>query len=417
MFLRTSFTCNSLKSKHILAFMWIGLFAINKKKFTNRFINQISNYFNISKDRIFLFGSARMGLYLILKSLNSRKDDEVIVAGYTCVVVTNAIKYSGMRAKYVDIDEQNLNIDTNKILKEINNKTKAIITTHNFGVVYEDIKLIKEKYPDIIIIEDAAHTFGSVSDSGIKVGLLGDASFFSLEYSKPLTTGMGGIIIINNNSLIENFSKKYKGLNKYPKPENIRISLTLISHFFTSFRNTIFLKHVFIRILKKLNLLFQSSQQELKGEFPEHYPVKLSPILSYLGYLQIKDINNINKIKQRIGEKYFDVLNDVPNTIQYFNKNFIYVRYPIVFEENVSLAKIESIKDQLHKIGVSYGIWFNDVVHPKGSYRYCYLDGACGIGESISKRILNLPIGIHARIKDSTLQKIKDILIKNLVIY
>jgi hypothetical protein len=55
----------------------------------------------------------------------------------------------------------------------------------------------------------------------------------------------------------------------------------------------------------------------------------------------------------------------------------------------------------------------NDVVHPSGSYRYCYTEGSCTTGEKISKRILNLPVSIHVQLTEKQLQKLKLIFVEN----
>ncbi len=412
--LRTSFSCNSLKIKHLFFFLWILLTKRNRQKLTSLFINEISKYFKIDKENIFLFGSARMGLFTLLKSLNTQKEDEIIVAGYTCVVVTNAIKYAGLKAVYVDIDETTLNISTEKIYKAVTEKTKAIIITHNFGIVYEDIEKLKKDFSNIIIIEDAAHTFGSTDQTGRKVGLIGDVSFFSLEYSKPLTTGMGGILFINNPELLSDYSKEYKVIGNYPAISNFRIFITLKAHLLTSYKYSVFLKGALFRILKKFRMLFRSSEDELQGEMPRHYPVRLSPYLAVFGFLQMKEIYRINRIKNEITKGYNTTLKSIPGIAMFYSNRYNYVRYPVLFEKKVSYDTIEKIKEDLSGAGISVGEWFNDVVHPKGSFRYCYIKGFCNIGESVSKRIINLPVNIHYRPSQKDLREIRNIFKKHL---
>ncbi len=386
----------------------------NRQKFTFLFINEISKYFNISKEKIFLFGSARMGLFTLLKSLNTQKEDEIIVAGYTCVVVTNAIKYAGLKAVYVDIDVTTLNISTAKIYDAVTAKTKAIIITHNFGIVYEDIEKLKKDFPDIIIIEDAAHTFGSTDQTGKKVGLIGDVSFFSLEYSKPLTTGMGGILLINNTKLIPNITYQYETIGYYPAIFNFKIFATLNVQLFTTLKYSVFMKGALLRLLKIFGLLFRSSEDELQGEMPQYYPVRLSPYLAIFGYLQMKEIYRINRIKNEITKKYNTTLKSIPGIALFYSDRYNYVRYPVLFEKKVSYDIIEKIKEDLVGAGIAAGEWFNDVVHPKGSFRYCYVNGFCNIGESVSKRILNLPVNIHCFPSQKDLIKIKKIFKKHL---
>jgi len=71
------------------------------------------------------------------------------------------------------------------------------------------------------------------------------------------------------------------------------------------------------------------------------------------------------------------------------------VRYPILFKENISLDTINAIKKEGISTGLNFGVWFNDVVHPSGSFRYCYTKGDCPEGEYVASRIINLPINTN----------------------
>ncbi|MCK4569375.1 MAG: DegT/DnrJ/EryC1/StrS aminotransferase family protein, partial [Bacteroidales bacterium] len=121
--IKTSFTCNALRIKHFFRFLWVWVSTNKPGKLTQVCKEETSRFFGTSPDSVFLFGSARMGLYSLLMSEKQEGKDEVIVAGYTCVVVTNAIKYAGLNAIYIDVEEENLNIDPDLLRGAINNKT------------------------------------------------------------------------------------------------------------------------------------------------------------------------------------------------------------------------------------------------------------------------------------------------------
>ena len=169
--IKTSFTCNSLRINHFFRFLRVWACSGRKTQKLSRLCQtETARFFDVDTESVFLFGSARMGLYSLLMSGRSEGKDEVIVAGYTCVVVTNAIKYAGLQAVYIDVEEENLNIDPGLLRNAIGKRTMAIIFTHNYGITCEYIEEFKKEYPDIMIIEDAAHTFGSVTREGKKAG-------------------------------------------------------------------------------------------------------------------------------------------------------------------------------------------------------------------------------------------------------
>lgn len=403
-----TFTCNSFKFIY-----WFRLklyfFFSGREKTRNKFIKQLAQYFGVDHEQIFLFGAARMGLYSLLKSLKLNADDEVIVSGYTCVVVTNAIKYAGAKVTYVDVNFENLNFDMPKLYSTISDKTKAIIVPHNFGIVSEDIDIIKSKYPDLIIIEDAAHTFGSVNSKGIKAGLLGDASFFSFEFSKPITTGMGGLVIINNKKILPDLIKEYSFIPELNFKTRLRILSSLYLHNITSYTGS-WIKTIAFAVFRNIGLVYVTPSEELNGELPKHYPVKLHSVFCALGLFQLQDINKVNHKKKKILETYSFTFGAIYGINTYYKEGYDFVRFPIVFPENIPLNIVMKIKADLIRQKYNVGDWFNDVVHPKGSYRYCYNDGFCKTGESISERIINLPVNIARRLDESEIQKIAEII-------
>jgi len=412
--IKTAFTCNALRTKHFFRFLWVWVTSRKPRSLTERCKEETAGFFNIDPESVFLFGSARMGLYSLLITKDAEDQDEVIVAGYTCVVVTNAIKYAGLKAIYIDVEEENLNIDPDLLRKAINPKTRAIIFTHNYGITCEYIEDFKRDFPGIMIIEDAAHTFGSVNKNGRKAGTLGDASFFSLEYSKPLSSGMGGIILVNDKTLLKKLDASYSELPYYPWMTNFRIIASLKIHLFSSSRYNAFLKKWMAGLLYVTGLLYKSPPGELQGERPKHYPVKLSPYLAYLVYLQLKEIDVVNKKKDDLCQSYHIALGKIAGIRQYYSGDYNFVRYPVLFEKGVQPTAIQSVKSDLKSAGIVAGEWFNDVVHPKGSLRYCYIDGSCPIGESVSERMINFPVTVHRQLNKKDLAKVRKIFIKHL---
>ena len=403
-----TFTCNSFRFIY-----WFKLklyfFFSGREKTRKKFIQQLAQYFQIDQEQVFLYGAARMGLYSLLKSLKLTTDDEVIVSGYTCVVVTNAVKYAGAKVTYVDVTFEDLNFNIQKLFAAITDNTKAIVVPHNFGIVTEVIEEIKFKYPEIFIIEDAAHTFGSVNSKGLKAGLLGDASFFSFEFSKPLTTGMGGLVIVNNKQIIPNLTKEYSILPELNFSTRFKIICSLYLHNITSYTGS-WVKSIIFAIFRNLGLVYVTPAEELDGDLPKHYPVKLHPTLCALGLFQMQDIKKIIEQKKKILESYSFIFGAIHGIKTYYKEEYDFVRFPIVFPEEIPISIVKEIKLKLADQKYSVGDWFNDVVHPKGSYRYCYNNGDCNTGESISERIINLPVNISRKMDERDIQQIANII-------
>lgn len=146
--------------------------------------------------------SCTTGLHLALNAMGIGPGDEVIVPAFTWVSTANVVLYCGATPVFVDVSTDTFNIDPDQIAKKITNKTKAIIPVHLFGLC-ADIDSIKAIIPENVkILEDAACGAGA-KYKGRCSGTLGDAASFSFHPRKSITTGEGGMVTTQNNSLFE----------------------------------------------------------------------------------------------------------------------------------------------------------------------------------------------------------------------
>jgi perosamine synthetase len=147
--------------------------------------------------------------------------DEVIVPNYTMVATANAVKCLGAIPVVADVDSQTYTLNLDTIKQCITPRTKAIIhvSLNNRSTQLNDIvAYCKEQC--IFLIEDAAQSLGCKLN-GMHYGTFGDIGCFSLSSPKIITTGQGGFIITDNDSLaekilkIKNFGRKTPGSEIY----------------------------------------------------------------------------------------------------------------------------------------------------------------------------------------------------------
>ena len=155
--------------------------------------------------------SGTSALHVSMLALGIGIGDEVIVPPLTFIATAYAPIYVGATPIFVDIDPDTFNIDTNKIVSKITKKTKAIIPVSLYGLPSDliSIKHIAKKYNLKIIEDNAECVFGKINDK--TVGNFGDISIYSLQRSKHLTSGDGGIITTNDADLAEK-CRKYADL-------------------------------------------------------------------------------------------------------------------------------------------------------------------------------------------------------------
>jgi dTDP-4-amino-4,6-dideoxygalactose transaminase len=146
-------------------------------------------------------------LHLSLLALGIRKGDEVLVADYTYPATGHSVLYTGARPVFVDVDKRTYNIDPAQIEAKITEKTTAIIPVHTFGqsVNMDAIMEIAEAY-DLRVIEDTACAFGSKYGNRY-AGTIGDIGCFSFHARKGITTGEGGMVVTDDESIARHVRK------------------------------------------------------------------------------------------------------------------------------------------------------------------------------------------------------------------
>ncbi len=177
--------------------------------------------------------------------------DEAIITPLTFAATANAVVYCGGKPVFADIQESNLNIDPEQIVKRITPRTKAILPVDFAGypVDIEAIRAIASSN-HLIIIEDACHALGA-EYKGKKIGCLSDMTVFSFHPVKHITTGEGGMVVTDN----EDFYKKLKvfrhhGIVKDDLEGSWRYQIYSLGH---NFRLTDFQCALGISQMKKLD--------------------------------------------------------------------------------------------------------------------------------------------------------------------
>lgn len=129
--------------------------------------------------------------------------DEVIAPAYTFVSTVNAFVLRGAKIVFADSESTTPNIDADKIESLITKKTKAIIPVHYAGMAcdMDKISLIAKKY-NLLVIEDCAQAVDSYYKNK-PLGSFGDMATFSFHETKNVTSGEGGMLVINNGKFIK----------------------------------------------------------------------------------------------------------------------------------------------------------------------------------------------------------------------
>lgn len=144
-----------------------------------------------------------LSIYMALRSVGIGVGDEVIVPNFSFIATANAVEMCGAKPIFVDVKDD-LHIDIKKCEKLINNKTKAIMPVHIYGMAcnMDEVMLFAKKH-GLKVIEDAAQGI-AIKWNGNHVGAFGDVGSFSFFADKTITTGEGGLIVTNDEQIYKN---------------------------------------------------------------------------------------------------------------------------------------------------------------------------------------------------------------------
>lgn len=192
-------------------------FVSSVGKFVDKFEQDLIDYTGAKRAIAVVNGTA--ALQIALKLGGVERGDEVLVPSVTFIGTANAVNYIGGVAHFVDSEEVSLGIDpialeswlkhsaerTSDGCRNIftGNRIKAIVPVHVFGNPCNLESLIKIAYDNKIeIIEDAAESLGSFYN-GKHTGTFGKLGTLSFNGNKIVTTGGGGAILTNDDSLAD----------------------------------------------------------------------------------------------------------------------------------------------------------------------------------------------------------------------
>jgi dTDP-4-amino-4,6-dideoxygalactose transaminase len=145
--------------------------------------------------------SGTAALHTAIASLGISAGDEVIVPAYTYISTAAAVAHQGAVPVFCDVDERTFNIDPARIQERVTARTAAIMPVHLHGLPadMDAIQAIADRH-GLAVIEDAAQAHGATY-KGAKAGALADCAGFSLNQTKNLAAGEGGLFVTDDPEL------------------------------------------------------------------------------------------------------------------------------------------------------------------------------------------------------------------------
>jgi dTDP-4-amino-4,6-dideoxygalactose transaminase len=361
----------------------------------------------LGAERAFAFWKGRVALYALLRALDVGTGDEVILPGYTCVMNVNPIKYAGARPVYVDIEPDTFNINVNLLKEKITNKTKVIIAQHTYGYPCEMDTIMKiAQSSGICVIEDCCLALGS-KYQGRMVGTFGRAGYFSSQWNKPYTTGLGGMIITSDRQLAERIESLMANEMCPPSGREVFMLRTqlIIYRLFIYPGTTALAQSLFRYLTKKGAVIGSSSTSEFEPVKADNFFKAMSSVQARSGIRQLGKIEKNIAHRRKMAQLYDELLAAKGWQSSKDSRELtepVMVRYPVrIAEKDKALA-------QAAKAGIELGSWFECPLHPIETplAPYDYKLGMCPGAEKASNEVVNLPL--HPRASEKTVERSVD---------
>jgi dTDP-4-amino-4,6-dideoxygalactose transaminase len=350
----------------------------------------------------FAFWKGRVALYAILRAMGIGAGDEVILPGYTCVVNANPVKYLGAKPVYVDIDPITYNINPDLIAPRITPRTKVIIAQHTYGIPCQmDAILSLAGRRGIPVIEDCCLAMGPTY-KGKRCGTFGLAAYWSFQWNKPFTTGIGGLATTSDASLAGKIEELCRSRVEPPLGAAAMLAFQRMVHRMLVYPSTTALVTRLFRWLTYKGMVVGSfSTNEFTPVMPPDFFMAMGQAQSRAGLRRMHRLEANLAHRRRLGALYDELLAQAgwPMTPLPASMDPVLVRYPVrVADKDKAVAGAP-------KARVELGTWFECPLHPKETQMslYDYYAGMCPVAERAAREVVNLPT--HVRAGPATAQR------------
>lgn len=340
------------------------------------------------------FNSGRSAFLAILKSLNLKEQNEVLLQAFTCNAAINPVLWARLKPVFVDCNEDDFNIDCEDLKRKITPKSKAVIVQHTFGCPADMDNVLEIcKKNNLILIEDCAHALGA-EYKGRKVGTFGKSAFFSFSRDKIISSVYGGMAVTDDKELagkISEFQKTIDPPSSYWIFQQLLHPVLINYLILPTYR---FFGKYLLMFFQWINLLSKAVHwKEKRGQKPDYFPKNLPNALAELADNQFRKLERFNNHRAEIAEFYFKNLNDssfeLPKSFD--GRKNVFLRFTLKH------PRAHQIIEKLWQNNILIGDWYTFPIAPGDTKleKIGYDKGACKNAEKLAEITFNLPTHIN----------------------
>ncbi len=330
-----------------------GIIAYGPK--TKKFEKEFAEYVGVKHGVATTSGTT--ALHLGLLSLGVGPGDEVILPSFSFIATANAVLFCGAKPVFCDVSADTFNIDPEKVKCLISDQTKAIMPVHLYGQATDmnPLQDLAEDH-DLSIIGDACQSHGAMYD-GKMVGSFGDLECFSFYPTKNMTTGEGGMVTTDDDSLFE-----------------------------------------------QLNSLRNHGRMQTQWGY-EHdrigYNYRMTDLASAIGLVQLGKLPDFINKRRKNASFYDKNLKQVKIPVVLDNAKHVYHQYTVQVDDREELLKT------LKQEEIGFGVYY-----PKPLHQYPHLEQFAHDDLKVSERLSNvsLSLPVHPALTEQDLEKVVSVI-------
>lgn len=334
-------------------------------------------------------GSCRTAIWAALTTAPGLR--RVWVPAYTCVAVPNAVSAAGLEIAWVDVDGANLDMES--VLARAQ-PGDALIAQHTYGIPIDSALLVEARRQGIYVLEDRAHRFDADD-------IVGDATVLSLEHSKVVSGGQGGLVHAADSAQMSAIEELRRGLRPVTDSVARSVVMTSVGQLVFDWRGPLLDRAgaTARRLLLRLpaTSIAGQTEDELGGQGIT--PTASHPRLARLAAIGIRrHAANLDHRRQLVSIYAGRLTAHTPTWVP---RDRPLVRFPVLVDD------AERAWHAIRGRGIDLGPrWFAAPVHPAGS-RSTYVPGSAPNAERLARSVLTLPT--HPRVSRDDAREIAEV--------
>lgn len=305
------------------------------------------------------WNTGRGALWAVLRALEVGAGDEVIVPAFTCRSVTNAVRYTGAKVMFADIETDAFGLSAQAVRRALTPASRVLLVQHSFGLVGRDFEqlLALARERGLLVVEDCAHALGA-RWKGRPVGTFGDAAIFSLERGKVLTTIHGGIAVVRGTAAANRLSA---------------VALT------APVADTMAQRRLLRSVVRDHDRWVRGAvagtegdsadadtprmwPEEYSGDWCEAYGQRMAPVVAAMAQAQfdrLPEVLEARRQQARVWMQWADAAG-LPRAHASVDSSPAWLRYPVWVDPAVKACP--GVLER--ELGVEVGLWFTTPEHP-----------------------------------------------------